>query len=105
MATVKKTIKKAQDGRKLLTPARTRQVADSLDNATKQINIGTVSALQKGDKETYEYGRKKADQNTANAKRYRALANKAEAKSKVAKPKAKDGKSMMKKGGKCKNGC
>ena len=94
MATVKK-IKKAQSGRKLLTPARTRQVADSLDNEAYKKKTGGFDVLMdkkiKNRQEVYDMSMKSADTDTKNASRYRKLADQAEAKSKSAKPKMKSG--------------
>jgi len=96
MATVKKTVKKAQDGKKLLTPARTRQVADSLDYEARMKNAAGVKSVMDEPKSDKAYKLAKAlysdaDANTANAKRYRKLADQAEAKSKAGKSKMKSG--------------
>ena len=100
MATAKKIIKKAQGGRKLLTPARTRQVADSLDYEAYKKNTGGFAALMdkkiKNRQEVYDMSMKSADTDTKNASRYRKLADQAEVKSKAPKPKAKDGKWIQK---------
>jgi hypothetical protein len=77
-------IKKAQTGRKL-TPARTRQVADSLDYEAYMKNAAGVKSVMDSPKSDKAYKLAKAlysdaDVNTANAKRYRKLADKAEGK-------------------------
>ena len=73
------TIKKAQTGTKL-TPARTRQVADSLDYEAARKKSGAFSALRSGKTDTYKYGMEEGNRNADNAKRYRSLADKAEGK-------------------------
>jgi hypothetical protein len=93
MATVKK-IKKAQDGKKLLTPARTREVADSLDFEARKKVYSKINKTTKVDdsgnydkyKKSVENYNLKADKefkkspDMINAKRYRSLADKAEGK-------------------------
>ena len=95
MATIKK-IKKAQDGKKLLTPARTRQIADSLDRTAyskKSAGIKSFMDNPKSDKakkitmSLYD----DAITDRSNATRYRKLADQAEAKSKAPKSKMKSG--------------
>ena len=95
MATVKK-IRKAQSGTKL-TPARTRQVADSLDyEADRKRRDAFFTTINKNisqkdwEKTNSKYHRE-ADADEANAKRYRSLANKAEGK----KPEMKKGGKVM----------
>ena len=77
------TIKKAQTGRKL-TPARTRQVADSLDYEAYKKKTGGFDALMdkkiKNRQEVYDMSIESANRDTKNATRYRKLADKAEGK-------------------------
>jgi hypothetical protein len=74
-----KVMKKAQTGKKL-TPARTKQVADSLDYEAARKTSGAYSALRSGKTDIWRYGVDEATRNTDNAKRYRSLADKAEGK-------------------------
>ena len=87
-----KVMKKAQTGKKLLTPARTRQVADSLDYEAARKKSGAFSALRSGKNDTYKYGMEEGNRNADNAKRYRSLADKSEGK----KPEMKKGGKMTK---------
>lgn len=89
-------IKKAQVGTKL-TPARTRQVADSLSNEAerKRYQAASLSASKNVPQSVWETQNKRlmrgADADEANAKRYRSLADKAEGK----KPEMKKGGKVM----------
>jgi len=81
---VKKTIAKAQSGKKL-TVARTRQVADSLDNVAGQKARAAISRTvedNKGYDKISQGLNKSAVKDSENAARYRKLADQAAKKKK-----------------------